>query len=127
MGDTPHKRLSASLRGLIDSTLATVQTRIELLVVEVREEKLRAASFLFNTVLSALFLAFGVVFLAVFLTVLWWDEHRLLVLGISTAALFVAGLFTAGRATREFKRSNRLFSASLAELSQDRETLRHGE
>lgn len=127
MGDTPHKRLSASLRGLIDSTLATVQTRIELLVVEVREEKLRAASFLFNTVLSALFLAFGVVFLAVFLTVLWWDEHRLLVLGISTAVLFAAALFAARRASRELRRGGLLFSASLAELAQDRETLRDDE
>lgn len=123
MSDTPHKRLSASLRGLIDSALATVQTRIELLVVEVREEKLRAASFLFNTVLAALFLAFGVVFLAVFLTVLWWDEHRLLVLGISTAVLFAAGLLTASRASHEFKRSGRLFSASLAELTQDRKAV----
>lgn len=123
MSETPHKRLSASLRGLLDSVLEILQTRIELLSVELREEKQRAASFLFNTVLAALFLAFGVVFLAVFLTVLWWDEHRLLAIGLATAALIAAGLFCANRASSELKRSGRLFSASLSELSQDREML----
>ncbi len=60
---------------------------------------------------------------AVFLTVLWWDEHRLLAIGLATAALIAAGLFCASRASSELKRSGRLFSASLSELSQDREML----
>ena len=51
----------------------------------------------------------------VFLTVLFWDEHRLLALGISTAICLGGGLLAAGNAARAFHSGTKLFSASLAE------------
>ncbi|MBT9496151.1 MAG: phage holin family protein, partial [Zoogloea sp.] len=78
MSDSAPSRLGESLKGLADSGLATVQTRLELFAVELKEEKLRAGSFLFETVLAALFVGFGIVFLLVFITVLLWESHRLL-------------------------------------------------
>ena len=42
MGESRKPRLADSLRGFLDSGLATAQTRLELLAVEVQEEKLRA-------------------------------------------------------------------------------------
>lgn len=120
-----HKRpLAGSLRGFLEAGLATAQTRLELLAVEAQEEKLRLTGLLFNTLLSAVFLGFGVVFLAVFLTVLFWDDHRLLALGLGTVALFAGGVLTARNAAREVKRGSRLFAASLGELARDREALR---
>ena len=98
--------------------------RLELLVVEVQEEKLRVSRLLLNLVLAALLLGFGALFLTIFITVLFWDEHRLLALGVATAALFGAGLFTASTAAAELRRGSRLFAASLAELARDREALR---
>jgi len=127
MAEERKPRLAASLRGFLDAGFATVQTRLELLAVEVQEEKLRLASLLFNTMLSAAFLGFGVVFLAVFLTVLLWDSHRLLVLGLGAVALFGAGIVTARNAAREMQRGSRLFAATLAELARDRDALRHKE
>ena len=62
MSDPAHTRLGESLKGLADSGLATVQTRLELFSVELKEEKLRAGSFLFDSVLAALFIGFGFVF-----------------------------------------------------------------
>jgi len=124
MAEDRKPRLAASLRGFLDSGLGIVQTRLELLVVEAQEEKLRLSGLLLNTVLAALLLGFGVVFLAVFLTVLFWDEHRLLALGLGTAALFGAGLYTASNAAGEVRRGSRLFAASLAEIARDREALR---
>ena len=103
MSDPAPTRLGESLRGLADSGLATLQTRLELFSVELKEEKLRAGSFLFDTVLAALFVGFGIVFLLIFLTVLFWDSHRLLALGLATTVLLAAGL---------------------AEIAQDREALR---
>jgi len=124
MSDSAPSGLGESLRGLAASGLGTVQTRLELFAVELKEEKLRAGSFLFETVLAALFVGFGIVFLAVFLTVLLWDEHRLLVLGITTAGLFVAGIWFASRAATRLRSGSRLFASSLAEIAQDREALR---
>jgi len=127
MANDSRPRLAASLRGLMDSGLGIVQSRLELLVVEVQEEKLRLAGLLLNIVLTAVLVGFGVVFLAIFLTVLFWEEHRLLALGLGTAALFGAGLFTASNAAADLRRGTRLFAASLAELARDREAVRHRE
>lgn len=127
MPEDSRPRLAASLRGLLDSGLGIVQSRLELLVVEVQEEKLRLAGLLLNIVLTAVLVGFGIVFLAIFLTVLFWEEHRLLALGLGTAALFGAGLFTASNAAADLRRGTRLFAASLAELARDREAVRHKE
>jgi uncharacterized membrane protein YqjE len=115
--------LSAALHGLLGSGLDTLHTRISLFAVELEEEKLRAARFLFNTVLAALFIGFAVVALALLITVALWDSHRLLALGLCTAALLGAGIYTASAAKRSLRESSRLFAASLAELRADREAL----
>lgn len=127
MAEERKPRLAASLRGFLDAGLATAQTRLELLAVEAQEEKLRVASLLLNTMLSAVLLGFGVVFLAVFLTVLFWDSHRLLVLGLGAVVLFAAGILTARNAAREMQRGSRLFAATLAELARDREAMQRRE
>ncbi|NMG44776.1 hypothetical protein GPA22_13690 [Aromatoleum toluvorans] len=124
MAEERQQRLAGSLRGFLDAGLATAQTRLELLAVEAQEEKLRLAALLFNILLSAVFLGFGVVFLAVFLTVLFWEGHRLLALGLGMVALLGAGVLTARNAAREIKRGSRLFAASLGELARDRDALR---
>jgi len=123
MSDPAPTRLGESLRGLADSGLATIQTRLELFAVELKEEKLRAGSFLFDAVLAALFIGFGVVFLLAFLTVLFWDSHRLLALGLATTGLLACGLWAGSRAAARLRTGSRLFAASLAELAQDRDAL----
>ena len=120
----PRPRLADSLHGIVDAGLQTVQTRLELLALELQEEKLRLSGLAINIVLCGLLLGFGLVFLMVFLTVLFWEEHRLIALGISTAACLGGGLLAASNAAREFKRGSRLFAASLAELARDRDALK---
>ncbi len=123
MNDAPPPRLGESLRGLADSGLATLQTRLDLFAVELHEEKIRAAGFLFNTVLAALFIGFGVLLLALMLGLALWDSHRLLGLGLAAVLLLGAGLLAATRAAARLREGSRLFHASLAELQQDRDRL----
>ena len=120
----PRPRLAESLHGIVDAGLQTAQTRLELLAVELQEEKLRLTGLALNTVVAGLLLGFGLVFLMVFLTVLFWEEHRLLALGISTAVCIGGGLIAASNAARAFRSGTKLFSASLAELARDRAALR---
>jgi len=120
----PRPRLSESLHGIVDAGLQTVQTRLELLAVERQGEKLRLTELALNTVLAGLLLGFGLVFLMVFLTVLFWEEHRLLALGISTAVCLGGGLLAASNAARAFRSGTKLFSASLAEFARDRAALK---
>ena len=121
---TPRPRLAESLHGIVDAGLQTVQTRLELLAIELQEEKLRLTGLALNTVLAGLLLGFGLMFLLVFLTVLFWEEHRLLALGISTAICLIGGLLAASKAAHAFRSGTKLFSASLAELTRDRAALR---
>lgn len=111
------------LRGLLGTGVATLRTRLELLAVEVQEEKLRLAAFLLNLVLSALFIGFGVIALVVLVTVALWDTHRLLALGVGSGLLLLAGLLTARSASRLARSGSHLFAASLAELAQDQDAL----
>lgn len=121
-------RLAESLRGLLHSGVELLGTRLELFVVEAQEEKERLVALLINGVLCAVMLSFGIVFLAIFLTVLFWDSHRLLVLGLATAALIGGALFIASRIVRDIKHGGRPFGATIAELERDREALqRHRE
>jgi uncharacterized membrane protein YqjE len=125
MADDTKPHTARGLRGVLSTGLGAVQTRLQLLAVEVQEEKLRIAAFLFNSVLSALFIGFGVIALVVLVTVALWDSHRLLALGVGTAVLLGAGLITASTAARLAREGTRLFAASLAELHRDREELQH--
>lgn len=127
MSASPRPRLANSLRGFLDRGLQTAQTRIELLAVELQEEKLRLTGLLFNLVVAALLLAFGLVFLLIFLTVLFWEEHRLLALGLATVVCIGGAIVGGSNAARELRRGSRLFAASLAELARDRAALRKEE
>jgi len=116
--------LSDSLRRLTGTGVALVQTRLELLAAELEEEKLRLGNLLVFAAAAILLLDLGIVLLAVFLTVAFWDTDRLLVLGILTTAFLVAGAIAAAAAVRLARTRSRLFAASLAELAEDREALR---
>ena len=116
-------RLATGLRGLLSTGLGVVQTRLELFAVEVQEERHRISAYLFNVVLAALFIGFGVTSLVIFITVALWDSHRLVALGVGTAVLLGAGLLTGATAARLKREGSHLFAASLAELARDRDAL----
>lgn len=115
--------LFASLRGLIATALALLQTRFELLATELEEEKLRLLSALAYGAAAILLLCIGSVFLAIYLTLLWW-EQRVLVIGAFTAVFLLCGCGAWLMARRQVRGESRMFAASLAELEQDREALR---
>lgn len=116
--------LFASLRGFTATSVALLRTRLELLKVEAQEETGRITGLLFWGVAAVLLGTVGFVFLSVFLTVLLWDSHRLLALGVF-AALFLGAagvaIFTVLRLARQ---GSQLFAASLAELRHDEAALK---
>lgn len=116
--------LLASLRGMLGTTLTLLQTRLQLLATELEEERQRLLALLLWGAIAVLALGAGLVFLAVFLTVLLWDSHRLLVLGIFAAAFVTAGVLAVVLTMRLARSPSGLFGASLAELSRDRADLR---
>lgn len=116
----PRGGLAASLRSLLGNGLALLQTRLELLSIEAQEEKVRLLSLLGYGAAAFVLLSFGLMFLAVLVTVLLWDSHRLLALGAFTAVFLTGGLIALAAVLRLARTPSTLFSASIAELAQDR-------
>lgn len=115
--------LFASLRGFATTSVALLRTRLELLKIEAQEEAGRIVNLVVWGVAAVLLGVAGVVFLAVFLTVLLWESQRLLALGIFSA-LFLAGAGMAViMALRLARQGSQLFSASLLELRRDQAAL----
>ena len=113
----PVRRLGASL-------LALGRIRLELLAIEVQEEKDRIASLLLWAVLTALMAGFGAVFVAVFVTVALWDTHRLAALGVSAALFLGVAVYGVLRLRRVAGSATTLFQSSIAELRRDGAALR---
>lgn len=115
--------LLASLRIFAATTVAIAQTRLELLANEVEEEKLRVGQLVVFGSIALFCFAIGIVFLAVFITVLLWESHRLLVLGGFSALFLGVGVVAIQLFRGHASTGSKLFSASLAELGKDRQQL----
>ncbi len=126
MEPAPGSSLGSRLRGYAAGTLGILQTRLELLATEVEEEKIRLGTLLGYAAVAFFFLGFGIVLLALFLTVLLWDSHRLLALGVFTALFLAVGVIAALAAASIGRQGSRLFAASISELAQDRDMIQTG-
>jgi uncharacterized membrane protein YqjE len=113
------KTLSASLIGII-------QTRLELLSTDVAEEREQLTTHLVLILVALFCIGAGVVLLAVLLAVTFWETHRLIALGGLTGFFLSAGTGLGWFAMQRIRTRPRLFEASLAELSRDRQQLASG-
>lgn len=120
----PPERLAVSLRGFSASLVEFLSVRLELVSVEAREEVLRLGELLLFGAIAVILLGLGLTFLAILLTVLLWDNHRLLALAVFAAVFLTLGAVAAFAARARLARGSRLFEASLAELDRDRQSLR---
>ena len=120
----PNGGLLVSLRGLIATAIALFQTRLELLATELEEEKLRLLSIMMFAAVAFVMLGTGLVLSVIFLALLFWEDHRLLVMGGLTAIFLLCGFGALLLVQRKLQAGSRLFSASLAEMTQDQQALR---
>jgi uncharacterized membrane protein YqjE len=111
--------LLESLRNLARTSLAIVQTRIEIFASEIDEERTRLARIALLAVVAAFCLGLAVILLVFFLVVLFWDTDRLLAIGI-LAGVFAAGGIAACLGLRAaISKRPKFLSATLAELRKD--------
>lgn len=124
MADGPAANLLASLRRVMSTLIAMVETRLELLVVEFEEERVRLGEMLVLGALAFLCLMLSIILIAFLIIVLFWETHRIeSMLGV--IVFFLLAAFALGRAVVAKKRERpRLFAATLGELRRDREELR---
>lgn len=93
--------------------LAIFQTRLELLSNEAEEERLRVGQMLLYGSVALFLFGLSIMLLTVFIVVLFWGSHRLLVLGGLSALFFIACVeYIAPRSLRKiqtvFRQSGRI-------------------
>ena len=118
--------LFESLKTLSVSLVSIVHTRLELLSTDVAEEREQLTSFLVLVLVALGCLGVGLVLLAMLVVVAFWETHRLLALSGMTGVFLMAGIGLGWFAMHRIRTKPRLFEASLAELSKDRQQLRSG-
>ena len=115
--------LLGSVRRLLFTLSSIASTRLELLANELHEERLHVEQMLLYFFTALFCFGMTILLLTVFVIALFWDEHRLAVLGGLSVLFLVAGVMLAVRLKNTARSKSRLFSVSLAELARDREQL----
>jgi uncharacterized membrane protein YqjE len=118
--ETAATGLLGSVRSLADNLLGSVHDRIELISVELQEEKQRLiqifvwiSAAIFTGMMAIAFASFTVVFL-------FWESARLAVLIGLTVLYTGAAIATVMMLRRQIARQPKPFAASLQELKSDR-------
>lgn len=115
--------LLGSIKRLLATLSEVVATRLELLSNEWQEERLRLLQVLLFALFAVFSLCMAILLLVFFLVVLFWDEHRLSILAVLSFGFFIAGGVLFLMLQSKLRNGSKLFSASLAELQKDRESL----
>jgi uncharacterized membrane protein YqjE len=123
----PGAGLLVSLRRLLSTTLEIAQVRLELLAVELEQEKQRVVAGLLWAALAVLLLGIGTVLLVGLLLLLLWDGYRLPALALLSLLFLGGGGLLLRRAHARLSSRGGLAAASLGELARDREALERSE
>ncbi|MDD2701195.1 MAG: phage holin family protein [Sideroxydans sp.] len=115
--------LFASLKRLLGTLLAIVSTRLELLANEWAEERMRLVRMLMLALLAVFFVCMAVVLFSIFIVAMFWHDHPLLATSLLAMSFFVMSVVCALSLRRLLHQRPVLFSASLAELRNDRQEL----
>ncbi len=116
--------LLGSLRGLADGLIGSAHDRLELLAVELHEEKHRLIQ-IFIWISAIVFLAMlAMVFASLAIVVLFWESARVAVV-CTLATIYVGALIGVALGFKRYlKRQPKPFAATLSELREDRECIR---
>lgn len=126
--DRPPEQASggvwSGVKGSLRDGLELARVRLELLGVEAQDHAQAVVSAMCLGLAATLLLCMGLGFLAVLLTVLWWDGQRTLALGMFAAVFLALGAVAACFAWRYLHRQSPWFGASTRELARDVERLK---
>ena len=113
-----------SLRAVAGALVELAGTRIELALVELREQGELRKQLLVLAVTAVLFLSMAALLLAGLVVVFFWDMHRLAAAGGMTLLYLALGLAALARLRHRERNAPHPFEATLAELARDAELLR---
>jgi uncharacterized membrane protein YqjE len=116
--------LLGSLKSLTALAVAIAHNRLNLLSTDIEIAREHTVSVLIMVLVALFCLCFGVLLLALFVVVIFWDTHRLIALGSVTGLFILIGAVCLWRVLKALKTMPATFEASLAELAKDYKQLK---
>lgn len=117
--ERPEKGLFSSLRQMLGTLVTLVETRLELVSVELEEQLHRGQSLLLWSI-AALFLgSLAILMLAFTVIVAFWDSHRLLAAGLVTGFFALAAVVATLVARHLLRTRPRFLEGTIGELRRD--------
>lgn len=110
--------LFAALKTLLTTLLGIGKTRLELLSVELQEEKFRLLSLVVYSLAALFCLGLGIVLAVAWVAAAFW-EQRVVVFAAFAVLFLVVAAILASLASRAAHRGSSIFRSSLAELQSD--------
>ena len=112
------------LKGIASTSVRAVRTRLELLAIEVKEEKAWAVRFIVFALTALYLLTFGLLLAILALVLFAAEENRPAILGICAGAFLAFGLGSAAWIWSQSKARRPLFEETIAVLKGDEQGLR---
>ncbi|WP_027211759.1 phage holin family protein [Burkholderia sp. WSM2232] len=123
--DTQSQREQHSpLRRIISSVSAILQTRLELIGIELAEEKDRLLGVLFLGLAAMMLTTMALIALTALVAIAFWDTYRWQALAGITLVYAIAGLTCALKARSGLRNAPMVFEATIAEFEKDRDVFR---
>ncbi|QWE17522.1 phage holin family protein [Polynucleobacter sp. AP-Nino-20-G2] len=118
-----QENLLSSIKNLVSTGVSIAQTRLELLSTDVQIARSKFLGLLVMIACALFFLFFGLVMLALLIVIYSWESNRMLALSLLTSGFLAVGLVFALVVFRSLRTMPKLFEASIAEFSKDRQEL----
>jgi uncharacterized membrane protein YqjE len=112
------------LRRILSSVFSILQTRLELVGIELAEEKDRLFGVLFLGLAAMMLATMALIALTALVAIVFWDTYRWQSLAGITAVYAIAALVCAVKARSGLHSAPMVFEATLAEFEKDREIFR---
>lgn len=118
-----NKGLLESLSAFASTLVSIAHSRLELLSLDLEEDRAHLFLLVVQYLIAAFFLVVGLVIAIILIVFVLWENHRLIALSLIAGFFLLTGLGMACYAMYKSKTKPRLFSASLSELVKDQQAL----
>jgi uncharacterized membrane protein YqjE len=122
--DTPSAPLHGSLRRLIASAFSLLQTRLELIGIELAEEKERLLGVLFAGLAAMMFATMALITMTVLIAAAFWETYRWQALAVLVAVYVLGAILCLLKVRSGIRQAPLIFEETLAEFEKDREIFR---
>lgn len=112
------------IKGVVSTGVRAVRTRLELLAIEVKEEKAWAVRFIIVALAALYLLTFGLLLAILALVLFAAEENRPAILAVCAAAFLAAGIGAGLWIKAKSKAKHPLFEETIAVLKGDEQGLR---